>query len=114
VGQYRRRVGSAGEEQAAGWYTAQGYDVLARNWRCHEGEIDLVVARDSTLVFVEVKSRSSDRFGSPAEAVTPAKQRRLRRLAGRYLATTGPRAARVRFDVVSILAGRLDVYEAAF
>jgi hypothetical protein len=69
--------------------------------------------RGRELVFVEVKTRRTDRFGTPAEAVTPAKQRRLRALAGRYVAATGARGA-VRFDVVSILAGDLQVISAAF
>ena len=64
----------------ARWYEARGYEVLARNWRVREGELDLVVARDGALVFCEVKSRSSDAFGLPAEAVTVSKQARLRRL----------------------------------
>ena len=70
--------------------------------------------RGRELVFVEVKTRRTDRFGIPAEAVTPAKQRRLRTLAGRYLAATRPRAGALRFDVVSILAGELEVIQAAF
>ena len=110
----RRSLGAAGEQQAARWYEAHGYRVLDRNWRCREGELDLVVARRRLLVFVEVKTRRTDRFGTPAEAVTPAKQRRLRVLASRYLAITGARPAALRFDVVSILADRLEVIEAAF
>ena len=88
--------------------------MVARNWRCREGELDLVVRRGRELVFVEVKARTTDRFGIPAEAVTPAKQRRLRGLAARYLRDTGTRAGSLRFDVVAILAGRLEVIEAAF
>jgi putative endonuclease len=99
---------------AASWYLAQGYTILDRNWRCRDGELDLVVVRGRELVFVEVKARRTDRFGVPAEAVTPMKQRRLRRLAVRYLRETEARAARLRFDVVSILDGRLEVIEAAF
>jgi len=110
----RRALGVAGEEQAAAWYEGHGYTVLHRNWRCREGELDLVVRRGRELVFVEVKTRRTDRFGIPAEAVTPAKQRRLRALAGRYLDGTGARAGSLRFDVVGILAGRLEVIEAAF
>jgi len=83
---HRRRLGERGERLAAAWYESRGYTVVARNWRCREGEIDLVVARPGELVFCEVKARSSDRFGTPAEAVTPAKQRRLRALAARFLA----------------------------
>jgi putative endonuclease len=103
-----------GEAQAAAWYEARGYEVVCRNWRCRHGELDLVVRRGPELVFVEVKTRTSDRFGVPAEAVTPAKQRRLRGLATRYLADTGTRSARLRFDVVAILGGQLQVIEEAF
>ncbi len=110
----RRRLGADGEERAARWYEAHGYEVLARNWRCREGELDLVVRSGGALVFVEVKTRSTDRFGSPAEAVTPTKQRRLRTLAARFLADSGARAAALRFDVVAILGDRLEVLEAAF
>jgi len=117
------RLGASGEEAAAAWYLARGYTVVAHNWRCAEGELDLVVARPGELVFCEVKTRSSDRFGLPAEAVTRAKQRRLRTLATRFLASgaapplpsggaAGPRA--VRFDVACVLAGEVSVIEAAF
>jgi putative endonuclease len=110
----RRALGAAGEARAAAWYRARGYRVVARNWRCREGELDLVVARGRELVFVEVKTRRTDRFGVPAESVTPAKQRRLRVLASRYIRDTEVRPSAIRFDVVSILAGRLEVIEAAF
>jgi putative endonuclease len=110
----RRILGVEGEDRAAAWYVAHGYTVVCRNWRCREGELDLVVRRGRELVFVEVKTRTSDRFGIPAEAVTPSKQRRLRGLAARYLSDTGTRAGALRFDVVAILAGRLEVIEAAF
>ena len=110
----RRAYGQAGEDRAAAWYRARGYEVLARNWRCRDGELDLVVRRGRTLVFVEVKARRTDRFGIPAEAVTPTKQRRLRTLAGRYLDATDARPKSLRFDVVSILGGTLEVIEAAF
>ncbi len=67
-----------------------------------------------TLAFVEVKTRSSDRFGLPAEAVTPTKQRRIRVLAARFLDELEQHADVIRFDVVAVLAGRLEVIEAAF
>jgi putative endonuclease len=110
----RRAFGQAGEDRAAAWYRARGYRVLERNWRCREGELDLVVSRGRTLVFVEVKARRTDRFGIPAEAITPTKQRRLRGLARRYLEASGARPSELRFDVVSILAGELEVIPAAF
>jgi putative endonuclease len=102
----------------ASWYSAGGYRVLDRNWRCHEGELDIVAANGSTLVFCEVKTRSGTVFGVPAEAVGRTKQARIRRLAARWLAENrdriGRRAWTVRFDVASVLAGEIDVIEGAF
>jgi putative endonuclease len=115
----RRAVGAAGEDAVAQWYAGSGYTVLARNWRVREGEIDLVARRDATIVFCEVKTRRSDAFGSPAEAVTPAKQARLRKLAVLWLGASDARADVLRFDVASVKPnGRgawiIDVLEAAF
>jgi putative endonuclease len=110
----RRSLGASGEEVAAGWYRQRGYEVVARNWRCREGEIDLVLRRGRTIVFCEVKTRTSTAFGVPAEAVTPTKQRRLRGLGIRWLRESGVRAADIRFDVASVLAGQVEVLEAAF
>jgi putative endonuclease len=98
----RRDLGNAGEDAAAEWYRARGFAVVDRNWRVREGEIDLVVRRGSTLVFCEVKTRSSDRFGVPTEAVTFAKQRRLRTLAMRWLAAHPGAHGELRFDVASV------------
>jgi putative endonuclease len=111
----RRALGAAGEEAAAAWYLARGYTVVARNWRCREGELDLVLRRGTVCVFCEVKSRSSTAFGAPVEAVTAAKQARLRRLAARWLADQPPpRPAQLRFDVASVLAGAVEIVEGAF
>jgi putative endonuclease len=99
----------------ARWYEARGYEVLARNWRVREGELDLVVARAEVVVFCEVKSRSGDAFGQPFEAVTAAKQARLRRLALRWLGECDRAWPAVRFDVASVLRGQVvGVIEAAF
>jgi len=115
---YRQRLGARGEDRAADWYRAAGYEVIARNWRCPEGELDLVVSLPGELVFCEVKTRSSDRFGVPAEAVTAAKQRRLRALAARFLAehpaVAGAAVGSIRFDVVAVTGSSVDVIEAAF
>jgi putative endonuclease len=111
---HRQVLGAAGEAQAAEWYVAQGYTVLDRNWRRREGEIDLVLARGSEVVFCEVKTRSSTTFGLPIEAVTPTKQRRIRGLAAAWLRESPRGWARVRFDVAAVLAGDLEVVEAAF
>jgi putative endonuclease len=78
-------LGGFGEARAAARYEANGYAVLERNWRCPAGEIDLICARGGTLVVCEVKTRSGSARGHPLEAVTPPKQRRLRRLAAAYL-----------------------------
>jgi len=110
----RRALGSRGEAMAAEWYEARGYRVLARNWRCREGEIDLVLARGRTYVFCEVKTRATEAFGLPAEAVTARKRARLRRLAARWLAETALPGGDVRFDVAGVLDGRLEVVEEAF
>lgn len=110
----RRGRGAWGEEQAARHYRSLGYDLVDRNWRCREGELDLVVQRDGVVVFCEVKARRTDAFGSPAEAVTPAKQRRLRRLAAAWLAANGVHGVEVRFDVASVLGTRVELIEAAF
>jgi putative endonuclease len=112
---YRRRVGQAGEDRAAAWYAAAGYEVVARNWRCRDGELDLVAIKGRTYVFCEVKTRRNDAFGVPASAVTATKQARIRRLAARWLAEEAPSRARLlRFDVVGILGGELEVIEGAF
>ncbi len=105
----RRALGVAGEDLAAAWYAERGYEVVARNWRCREGELDLIVTDGRSLVFCEVKARSSLAFGSPLEAVTPAKQRRLRVLATRWLDAAPVRPGGVRFDVVGVLDGELEV-----
>jgi putative endonuclease len=114
----RRALGAQGEALAAKQYEDNGYEILDRNWRRREGEIDLIVRQGKTVVFCEVKTRSSDRFGSGAESVLDAKQRRIRRLAARWLSELTPASGRnrveVRFDVVSITAGRVEVIENAF
>jgi putative endonuclease len=111
----RHLLGRSGEDQAAAWYTAHGYEVLTRNWRCRTGELDLIVARGRLVVFCEVKSRSSEQFGAPAEAVTRDKQMRIRRLAARWLADAAPAHPRaIRFDVACVLDGSVEVLEGAF
>jgi putative endonuclease len=114
VGARRRTIGTAGEQYVAQWYAARGGTVLVRNWRCRNGELDLVVRLGSTIVFCEVKTRTGSGFGTGAEAVTPAKQRRIRQLALVWLAQSERRYEEVRFDVASLDAGELTVTEGAF
>ncbi len=109
------RLGAYGEDRVATWYEARGYRVVARNWRCPDGEIDLVVARGTDVVVCEVKTRSSSRFGSPLEAIGRDKQRRVRRVAARWLAEAAPfRPASVRYDAAAVLGGRVEVLVDAF
>lgn len=110
----RLELGAAGEALVADWYRANGYEVLETNWRCRQGELDLVVRKGRVLVFCEVKTRTTDAFGTPAEAVTREKRDRIRRLAAVYLEDAPFRAREVRFDVAGILDGQLEVIEAAF
>lgn len=116
----RQATGELGERAAETAYVRRGYRVAARNWRCRLGEIDLVLTRGDTLVVCEVKTRRGDRFGAGWQAVDGRKQAKLRALAEVYLAATGARASRVRFDVASVRLARaggearVEVYEDAF
>ena len=82
----RRQLGRQGEDLVATWYEKRGYQVVARNWACRDGELDIVACKGSQYVFCEVKTRSSGAFGLPVEAVDARKQARLRRLAAMWLA----------------------------
>lgn len=99
----------------AEWYRRGGYAILDRNWRrTGLGEIDVVACRGDVLVICEVKTRSSDRFGSPAHAVTAAKQARLRRLAVAWAREHQVSTRVIRFDVATVIGPRLEVIEGAF
>ncbi|HKH51287.1 MAG TPA: YraN family protein [Mycobacterium sp.] len=104
----RAEIGALGEQLAVDHLTSLGLRVLTRNWRCRYGELDVIAADDAarTVVFVEVKTRTSDQFGGVAQAVTPIKVRRLRRLAGLWLAEQNGRWAAVRIDVIGVRIGR--------
>jgi putative endonuclease len=115
----RQAIGAWGERLAAQHLLAAGYQIVARNWRCPFGEVDIIAWHGDVLVFCEVKTRRGVAFGSPVDAVVFTKSRRLRRLAAHWLATNDARAPEVRFDVVSILLVRpgtveIDHIEAAF
>ena len=114
----RRAVGAIGEDAAAAWYRDAGYEIVARNWRVRAGEIDIVARRGRVLVVCEVKTRTSDAFGAPVEAITRTKQLRLRKLAGLFLAAEPQPGCGVRFDVASVTPGgvgpKVEIIEAAF
>ncbi len=108
-------VGRFGEEAAARWYRRAGYRVVARNWRCREGELDLVVAKGRDVTFVEVKARSDHRFGTGAEAVDRRKQGRIRTAAVRWLEQADRAIGAIRFDVVEVdRQGRLERHPDCF
>ena len=104
----RAEIGARGEQLAVDHLSQLGLRVLVRNWRCRYGELDVIAADDNarTVVFVEVKTRTGDQYGGAEQAVTPAKVRRLRRLAGLWLAQQQGSWAAVRIDVIAIRIGR--------
>lgn len=98
-------TGRRGEELAARYLTGQGMVVLDRNWRCDVGEVDIVARDGDVLVICEVKTRSTRRFGSPLEAITPDKVARLRRLAACWVRAHDVRPGQIRIDLVGIVLG---------
>jgi putative endonuclease len=104
----RIQLGAMGEALAVDHLTRMGLRILQRNWRCRYGELDIIARDDaaSTVVFVEVKTRTGDGYGGLAHAVTPRKVRQLRRLAGLWLAAQNQRWAAIRIDVIGVRVGR--------
>jgi putative endonuclease len=96
-------LGIAGENLACDALVRRGYAVLARRYRTRAGEIDIVARDGETLVFVEVKTRTSERFGPPAEAVTERKKRRVVSMARWYLSEHRLHGCLCRFDVVTVM-----------
>ena len=97
-------IGRYGEQLAVEALTAEGITVIDRNWRCPDGELDIVAVEGAALLFIEVKTRSTRAFGDPAEAVLGAKAARIRRLAVRWLAAHPEQSwPELRFDVVSVV-----------
>ena len=113
--------GKWAEDLVSRWYEQHGYVIVARNWRCKRGELDVVACKNSVLVVCEVKARASNAFGTPAEAVTPAKQLKVRRATADFRASL--RASNdpllslvksVRFDVACVLGTQLEMLEDIF
>ncbi len=104
----RAEIGALGEQLATDHLTGLGLRILARNWRCRYGELDVIAVDPAThtVVFVEVKTRTGDGFGGLAEAVTEQKAHRLRRLAAMWLASQEQRWPAVRIDVIGVRIGR--------
>ena len=110
----RRAFGSDGEYAARDYLEGQGYAILAMNYRRPTGEIDLIARKRGTVAFVEVKRRTTRRYGRPAEAVTPQKRARILRTALLFLQERGMDDVPVRFDVIEITPGRVNHIEGAF
>ncbi|MFY9586190.1 MAG: YraN family protein [Actinomycetota bacterium] len=99
----RNELARDGEDIAASYLARHGWAIVGRNVRCgRTGEIDIIAERSGVLAFVEVKTRSSARFGTPGEAVTWRKQARIRAMARLFLIASRPRAGSVRFDVIEV------------
>ena len=114
----KQTKGARGEESAAEFLRVQGYRILERNYRCPLGEVDIIARDGNTIVFVEVKTRTSERFGSPQAAIGPQKQKRMTAIALYYLKGQGWPGKPARFDVaaVSLREGRetVTLYRNAF
>jgi len=114
----RKNKGAWGEDRAAEFLAREGYRILERNYRCSLGEMDIIAREGRTVVFVEVKTRSSERFGPPQAAIGPQKQRRMTAIALCYLKAHGLLCAPARFDVAAVSLGeggeRVTLYKNAF
>lgn len=110
----RRAIGAQGEAAARDYLAGRGYRILAMNYRRACGEIDIVAEHRGVTAFVEVKRRATDRYGRPAEAVTPTKRQRILRTAMLYMQENGLEDRPVRFDVIELSDGQLRHIEGAF
>jgi putative endonuclease len=102
MSQERKWTGRQGEELAAAHLAREGYQIIARNYRCPFGEIDIIAREGKTLVFVEVKSRRSDSYGDPQQAVDRRKQKKISKIALHYLSQHHLANHPARFDVVAV------------
>jgi len=106
------------EDLVARWYENNGYGIVVRNWHCREGELDIVAVITAksvtTIAIVEVKARASQNFGTPLEAVTLAKQHKIRIATTKFLAARPDLRGEVRFDVVGVLGTQIEVLHNAF
>lgn len=111
----KRALGSEKEQVAAAFLEQQGYQILQKNYRCKIGEVDLIAHHGEYLVFVEVKYRKNDRIGSPEEAVTPVKQKRISKVCVWYLRENHLSLdTPCRFDVVAVSQEEVRIYQNAF
>jgi putative endonuclease len=112
--QNRRSLGNRYEKQAENFLISEGYKILARNVQLGRQEIDLIALKDNTICFIEVKGGRSSRFGHPAERVTGRKRANLTLAAERYIVENNLDGFDYRFDLITILKGKLEHFPAAF
>lgn len=103
----RQLLGKLGEKKAQKYLKKQGYKILERNFKTPFGEVDIIAANDDTVAFIEVKTRSSDRFGQPNEAVDKTRQQRYIRSAEYYFLNRDAEVT-IRFDIVEVLNGKIN------
>ncbi|OQY46208.1 MAG: YraN family protein [Anaerolineaceae bacterium 4572_78] len=102
----RQKLGKHGENLAENYLVKHEYTVIAKNWRCSIGELDLVVEKDEQIIFVEVRTRRGNHFGTPEASLTPRKQAKLVELAWTFLAEHDYEAYQWRIDVIAIMLNR--------
>ena len=106
------------EDLVASFYQRNGFEIVARNWHCREGELDIVATSHSdtglTIVVIEVKARATNNFGTPFESVTLAKQKKLRITTTKFLAANPELHGEIKFDVVAVLGTKIEVIQNAF
>ena len=106
------------EDLVARFYERSGYEIIARNWHCREGELDIVATSHSdtglTIVVIEVKARATNNFGTPFESVTLAKQKKLRITTTKFLAANPQLHGEIKFDVAAVLGTKIEVLQNAF
>lgn len=109
-----RRLGDSGEELVADLYKSAGFRIVARNWTCREGELDIVAQSSNYTVFCEVKTRTSARFVDPSETVGYRKQCRVRKAALLWLSEQQGWMPHMRFDVATVIGSKISIIENAF
>ncbi|MDD5832831.1 MAG: YraN family protein [Clostridiales bacterium] len=110
----KRQTGERYEAAACRFLVVNGFRILDRNYRCRFGEIDIIAEENGTLCFVEVKYRNSDRFGTPAEAVSKTKQNRIIHVSKLYLLENHLFQSRIRYDIIEILDGKIRLIRDCF
>lgn len=111
---YKKLLGRIGETQAEKYLKKVGYKILEKNYKTRIGEIDIIASEEGIIVFVEVKTRSTNNYGSPAQAVDKNKQKKYQRVAQEYLIKTGQTDKNCRFDVVEIENKKINLIKDAF